>query len=227
MGFQPGNRMYQRRKRSGPLPRNERYAATFARADDFLDQHVDAFLQVLTKVALGEVCVGKETPEGLVVYRVPPDRQALQYLLDRFLYKPSTLEDALLGSARAIATQKQVGLIGAQTKAQLAQADYTNEQTRAFQLSTITPEIVERVLLSLAQSPITLLQALTSEDWNRLGASREARHAFLNRFADRLKRATDEALADVYAQVIPATFAPDREEESDERGDAEKGRADR
>jgi len=212
--FKEGNQEQQKRERAGPKPRHERFAGTFKRADAFLDSHVDGYLSALHAIAVGDIWLGVETDDGVQVYRKAPDRQALQYLLDRHLHKPSTQEDALLGKARAEATGKQVGLIEAQTEAQRAQVQYTNEQTRAFQLSTITPEIVERVLLSLAQSPVTLLQALTPEEWGRLAESSSARQAFLIRFADRVKRASDEALAEAYADVIPASF-----EMEDENGD--------
>jgi hypothetical protein len=211
--FKNGNTAQKNRKRAGPQPRHERFAGTFKRTDQFLDTNVDGYLKAMHDIGMGDVWVGVQTKEGVQVYRKPPDRQALQYLLDRHLHKPNTLEDAILGTARTIATQKQVGLIEAQTQAQLAQVSYTNEQTRAFQLATITPELVERVLISLAQSPVTLLQALTPEEWMRLAESQSARQAFLSRFADRVKRAGDEALLEVYADVIPASFEPERDDD--------------
>jgi hypothetical protein len=206
--------MYKRRKRNGPIPRQERYAATFARTDDYLDQHIDALVSRMKEVALGEVWEGRQTQEGFAVFRHAPDRQALAYLIDRHLYKSSTQEDAMLGEARTEAAKEQVRLIMAQTRTQLSQRAYTDVQTEAFKLATITPELFERCLIAGLQVPIAILQSISDEERARFLESRAAWQEFVRRVAQKIHIASSEAMAQVYDAAIPATFEPPREEEA-------------
>jgi hypothetical protein len=152
----------------------------------------------------------------LVVRAKKGDVKAAEFLFDRVYGRPTSLSDAELAEARTAAAKEQLKLIRAQTLAQLSQVRYTDIQTEAFKLATITPELFERCLISGLQVPIAILQSISDEERARFLESRAAWQEFVRRVAQKIHIASSEAMAQVYDAAIPAKFEPPREEEEAE-----------
>lgn len=222
MPFQKGNKYNQMRKVHAGPSKKDRYASTFARTEKFLDDHIDEWVQTLSALGLGKIRAvdAKVDKDGNVVervYEVPPDRAALQYLIDRHLYKPSTLEDAMLGTARVESEREKVALITAQTATQIEQAEYTRVQTEAFRRSVITPDMAETLVRGTMQYCIALLQGLSDTDWQDCG-DYVKRQNVLFRIAEKLTERAEEDIETLEAErlTIPARFVSDMEEAAEE-----------
>jgi len=158
----------------------------------------------------------KDPDELVVVEEVTEifgkDRYANMYLMNRILGTTVGRADAALAIARELLAREQLPLVRAQTETQISQKKYTDEQTEAFRRASITPEVVQQLLLPVVQTPMALLQSLSGEDLVRLGQSQSERQAWLVRFAEKLAAAQEEAMEGVYGEVIPASFEAEREE---------------
>lgn len=192
MANRPGNVDGKRRHLSGRLPRYVEFATTFERTNGYLDEHIDEWLMILSDMGRGMLWQGWEAPDGShKVYKVLPDRAALQYLIDRHLYRTPSESDITLTQARVKTEEEKLALIKAQTEAQKAQAEYTREQTAAFQRSVITPEMAEKLVRSTMQFCIALLQNLSDDDWKN-AVHFERRQAMLLRIAQRMTEKAEE-----------------------------------
>jgi hypothetical protein len=136
------------------------------------------------------------------------DLKAAELILNRLYGRVAAPADEALAEARTEAAKEQLHLLRAQTLAQLSQGRYTDTQTEAFKLATITPELFERCLIAGLQVPIALLQSISDEERKRFLSSRAAWQEFVRRVSQKIHAASDEAMAQVYDAAIPATFEP-------------------
>lgn len=73
---------------AGRKPKDEKFKLPILKAERRIADKLPYLIDKQFELADG-VLVERETQEGVVVYRTPPDRQAIEYLLNRIMGKPT------------------------------------------------------------------------------------------------------------------------------------------
>lgn len=203
----------------GRPPKTQLYPEVFALETEFLRRNLPKYLDTLDMLAQGayKYINPQETPdkEGKrKIYTAHPDLKALIYLVDRGLYRSTTLETEQLGLARADAVREEIKAQLAGKKALLMQRQSENLETvtRQTQLTVVPPEIVEELIIGVVQASLEFWSKIPAEE---LRLPDEEWQTWRHRFGTYIDRQQEEHLARLYAEAIPAHFeesAPDEGE---------------